>query len=66
MTCDCCNEDWEKEFFCGNCSGPDEVEDTIDDPLDYSNSPRQLHVTREIWRNFCGNCCTCHLFVRRA
>lgn len=61
MQCDCCDEDWEEAFFCKKCSGPDMVDDYEDDPLDYSDSPRQNLVVREVWTNVCGNCCTCHL-----
>lgn len=56
--CDCCEEEWEPEFFCERCSSEGELV-TVDAPIvmwDYcgpDTEEREEWVTREICLNRC-------------
>jgi hypothetical protein len=61
IPCDCCGEEWEAGFFCKTCCDqPETVDDVEDDPLDYSDNPKQILVSHDIYRSVCLNCCPGH------
>ena len=62
-TCDACEETWEDEFFCKQCSSDGElIEREVPDPM-WDGFPGKDMMTVEEWEpngNICFNCCYCH------
>lgn len=61
IECDCCQEVWEKSFFCKACS-----ERMADDDLRERTWVHELNDNGScepeyFVKSVCGNCCTCHL-----
>lgn len=63
MICDCCEQDFEKSYFCEKCSNKYIGIKMVETPkliYDYGN---EMEWTEEdqFSGNICGNCCACHL-----
>lgn len=62
--CDCCEQEWEDEFFCDTCSHQIEGDwEEVPDPL-WSGEPGGEYTYDYVEHDvgdICFNCCTCHL-----
>lgn len=63
VSCDCCDETWEKEFFCPNCSHRIQVRQELVPNLMWDGLPSDAMVWEDVHDlvgNICFNCCTCY------
>jgi hypothetical protein len=61
MRCDCCGEDWEKDFFCEICSREGELVEVTMPIVMWDYFGLDIDTVEE-WtsRDICLNCCPGH------
>ncbi len=63
VMCDCCEQEWEKSFFCNKCSGFETIDCEVPN-LMWGGWPPDEEMemgTEDIWNDVCLNCCPGHV-----
>ena len=64
--CDCCEEEWEQDFFCTKCSGVQHFdgEMVLEPNLFWDGSPNDEYTWQDReseYMDVCRNCCRCNV-----